>query len=108
MLIVEHCLPPRDWIDSRIKDMAYPDVFDKSQRTFAATFAKFGDLSYYTPVQRIGSYMDYSARLKKKHILDLIAYLKTAKKQSRPVDEEENCDPDDRMREYLEHCIFVG
>lgn len=64
--------------ESNVKDLAYAELFDRTGRTFAATFAKFGDLSYYTPVQRIGCYMDYISRLKKKHILDLIAYMKTA------------------------------
>ena len=40
--------------------LPYPDLFDKSERTFAATYAKFGDLTYFTPVQRIGAYMDYT------------------------------------------------
>ena len=40
--------------------LPYPELFDRSERTFAATFAKFGDLSYFTPIQRIGVYMDYS------------------------------------------------
>ena len=40
-------------------ELPYPELFDRSERTFAATYAKFGDLSYYTPLQRIGSYMDY-------------------------------------------------
>ena len=40
--------------------LPYPELFDRTERTFAATFAKFGDLSYFTPVQRIGIYMDYS------------------------------------------------
>jgi len=31
-------------------DLPYPELFDRSERTFAATFAKYGDLSYYTPV----------------------------------------------------------
>ena len=30
--------------------LPYPDLFDKSERTFAATYAKFGDLSYFTPL----------------------------------------------------------
>jgi hypothetical protein len=66
--------------ESKLRDMQYAEVFDRSGRTYAATFAKFGDLSYFTPVQRIGCYMDHTARLKKKHILDLIAYLKQAHK----------------------------
>ena len=39
--------------------LPYPELFDRSERTFAATFAKYGDLSYFTPVQRIGTYMEY-------------------------------------------------
>jgi hypothetical protein len=30
--------------------LPYPDLFDRSERTFAATYAKFGDLSYFTPL----------------------------------------------------------
>ena len=31
-------------------EMPFPELFDRSERTYAATFAKYGDLSYYTPV----------------------------------------------------------
>jgi hypothetical protein len=31
-------------------EMPFPELFDRSERTFAATFAKYGDLSYYTPI----------------------------------------------------------
>ena len=34
--------------------------------------------------------MDFSARLKKWHILDLIAYMRTSKKPIKPTDEEQN------------------
>lgn len=95
-------------MDSKIVDPPYPELFDRSERTFAATFAKFGDLNYYTPVQRIGSYMDHTARLKKKHILDLIAYLKTAKKVARPVEDDDGADNEGGMNDYLEHCLFLG
>jgi hypothetical protein len=30
--------------------MPFPELFDRSERTFAATFARYGDLSYFTPV----------------------------------------------------------
>jgi hypothetical protein len=102
------------WVgEGKVKDLPYADLFDRSGRTFAATFAKFGDLSYYTPVQRIGCYMDYTARLKKKHILDLIAYLKTAQKTSRggatELDEHEpHQDNLLKRTEYLEHTLFLG
>jgi dynein heavy chain len=87
-------------------------LFDRSGRTFAAAFAKFGDLSYYAPIQRIGCYMDYTARLKKKHILDLIAYMKTApNKISRSMlDDDMSGGTRDEKRnaEYLEHSLFLG
>jgi len=87
--------------------LPYPELFDRSERTFAATYAKFGDLSYFTPIQRIGLYMDYSQRLKKRHLTDLIAYLKTAKHPIKALDEE-HAKTEEGEREYYEHCIFVG
>lgn len=33
-----------------VDTLPYPELFDRSERTFAATFAKFRDLSYFTPV----------------------------------------------------------
>ena len=40
------------------------EIFDRSQRTLAATLAKVGDYEYYTSFQRIGSFMDYSMQMK--------------------------------------------
>ncbi len=89
--------------------MPYPELFDRSGRTFAATFAKFGDLSYFTPVQRIGCFMDFNARLKKKHILDLIAHLKSAQKgQKKLSQEEESEDEVIEESEYFDHSLFIG
>ena len=88
-------------------DLPFPELFDRSERTFAATFAKYGDLSYYTPVQRIGSYMDFCARLKKHHLIDLIAYMKTSKKPIKPSDEEIN-EAEQAEKDYLENCLFIG
>lgn len=88
--------------------LPYPCLFDRSERTFAATFAKFGDLSYFTPVQRIGIYMDYSQRLKKRHLTDLVAYLKTAKHSIKPAEEDAGTSPEQAAREYRQHCLFHG
>jgi dynein heavy chain len=87
--------------------LPYPELFDRTERTFAATFAKFGDLSYFTPVQRIGIYMDYSQRLQRRHLTDLIAYLKTAKHSIKPLDEDQ-ARTEAGQREYLGHCLFHG
>ena len=84
----------------------YPELFDRYGRTFAATFAKQGDLSYFTPVQRIGNFMEYQARLKKRHLMDLIAFLKTSKAQIKI--EDENGDGANGGQDYTEHCLFHG
>ena len=61
------------------EQLPYPELLDRSERTLAATFAKFKDLTYYTPVQRIGAYYDFVSRLKRRHFMDIISFLKTAK-----------------------------
>lgn len=53
-------------------DLPYEELFDRNERTIAATFAKFGDLGYYSPIQRIGAYMQFSAKLKKEHLIEII------------------------------------
>ena len=42
------------------KELAYPELFDRSERTIAATFGRIGDLNYHTPTHRIASFMDFS------------------------------------------------
>jgi len=80
----------------------FPDLFDRSERTKGATFAKYGDLSYSTPVQRIGRYMDFSANLKKNHLQDIISYLRAMNgKQLAPAEKR-------TTEEYLEECLFTG
>jgi len=56
----------------------YEELFDRNERTYAATYPKFGDLSYYTPIQRIGSFMQYPAKLKKEHLDEIISLLQTS------------------------------
>lgn len=87
--------------------LPYPELFDRSERTFAATFAQFGDLSYFTPVQRVGAYMDYSQRLQKRHLTDLIAYLKATKQPPKALDETAAL-TDVGLTEFLECCLFHG
>lgn len=65
------------------------EIFDRSQRTRAATLARTGDFDYYTPFQRIGCFMDYFMFLKwvdlkniQKAVLDSgnqVGYLTTKK-----------------------------
>ena len=93
--------------ERKLDRLPFPELFDRSERTLAATFAKFGDLTYYTPVQRIGAYMDFSARLKRRHLSELIAYLKTSKKPLKPADEELN-EPEQASKDFWESCLFIG
>ena len=58
--------------------LPYEDLFDRNERTIAATYAKFGDLGYYSPVQRIGAYMQFSAKLKREHLVEIINLQKTS------------------------------
>ncbi len=44
--------------------------------------------------------MDYSARLKNRHLVDLIAYMKTSKKSIKPTDEEMN-DGEQAEKDYM-------
>lgn len=57
---------------SKNKQLPFPELFDRSERTYCVTFGLAGDLSYVTPVQRIASNMDFTARLKRRHLMDLI------------------------------------
>ena len=96
---------------SQIEDtLPYPELFDRSERTFAATFAKFRDLSYFTPVQRIAVYMDFSERLKKQHLLDLISYMKVSKHTvaANKVTDEDDIKNEEALQEYLKHSIYLG
>lgn len=86
-----------------LDNLPYPELFDRSERTFAATFAKYGDLSYQTPVQRIGNYMEFQQRLTKRHLMDLIAYMKTSKGSVKVDDEFSKGN-----NEFLDHCLFHG
>ena len=57
--------------------MPFEDLFDRNERTLTATFVKFGDLGYYSPVQRIGTYYQYITKLKINHLLEIINLQKT-------------------------------
>lgn len=59
-------------------ELPYEELFDRNERTIAATYAKFGDLGYYSPVQRIGAYMQFSSKLKREHLIEIINLQKTS------------------------------
>jgi len=52
--------------------------------------------------------MDFTARLQKKHLTDLIAYLKTTKQGNKAIVDEDLAADELGLQEYLEHCLFVG
>ena len=58
-------------------DIPYEELFDRNERTLCSTFAKFGDLSYHTPHQRVGSYMQFSARLTIDHLREIVSLQNT-------------------------------
>ena len=51
--------------------------------------------------------MEYQARLKKRHLMDLIAYLKTSKCQIK-VDEEGDLALGKGTQDFFDHCLFHG
>lgn len=51
--------------------------------------------------------MDYSARLKKRHLMDLITYMKTSKHGVKPADEEDN-ESEQAQKDFIESCLFIG
>ena len=51
--------------------------------------------------------MDFQARLKKKHLIDLIAYMRTSKKPIKPSDEEIN-EAEQAAKDYMDNCLFIG
>ncbi len=81
------------------ESLPFPELLDRSERTLAATFAKFKDLTYYTPMQRIGAYYDFVSRLKRKHLIDIITFLKTQKVGTREESTQE---------EFKENSLFLG
>ena len=58
-------------------DIPFEELFDRNERTLCSTFAKFGDLSYHTPHQRIGQYMQFSSRLTIHHLKEIISLQNT-------------------------------
>ena len=58
-------------------DIPFEELFDRNERTMCATFAKFGDLSYHTPNYRVGNYEQFPAKLKLKHLQEIIGLQNT-------------------------------
>ena len=59
------------------KVVPFLDIFDRSERITAATHCKNGELGYKSPVDRCGAFMDFSSRLKRQHLVDLIQYIRS-------------------------------
>ena len=51
------------------------EIFDRTQRTHAATLTKVGDYTYYRTYQRIGSFMDYSMHMKYEHLKNIESHV---------------------------------
>ena len=52
--------------------------------------------------------MEYQARLKKRHLMDLIAYLKTSNAQIKLDDENDQGLGASNAAEFKDHCLFLG
>jgi hypothetical protein len=61
----------KEGIRLQVADSYLLDLFDRSQKTVAATLARVGDFEYYTPYQRIGSFIDFSQKLTWSHLKDI-------------------------------------
>lgn len=48
--------------------------------------------------------MEFQSRLKRRHLMDLIAYIKTSKAQVK-ADDDPKGQP---SMDFLEHCLFIG
>lgn len=62
-------------------DTDYLDIFDRSQRTRAATITKVGDYDYYTPCQRIGLFIEFSQHLKYEDVKNIEKHVSFQKNQ---------------------------
>lgn len=74
-----------EYVDYSIKlqsaDTDLLEIFDRSQRTKAATMSKVGDYDYYTPCQRIGSFVEYSLFLKYEDVKNIEKHVNYHKNQ---------------------------
>ena len=52
--------------------------------------------------------MEYQARLKKRHLMDLIAYIKTSMCQIKLDDDNDTNLGMQNAQDYQEHCLFHG
>jgi hypothetical protein len=64
----------KEGIRLQVADSYLLDLFDRSQKTVAATLAKVGDFEYYTPYQRIGSFIDFTQKLTWSNLKNIETY----------------------------------
>ena len=72
------------------------EIFDRSQRTLAATLAKVGDYEYYTSFQRIGSFMDFSMHMKLEDIKNIEKHISQNRNNMLCYQSKHNIQPPDR------------
>ena len=72
------------------------EIFDRSQRTLAATLAKVGDYEYYTSFQRIGSFMDFSMHMKWEDLKNIEKHISQTRNNMLCYQSKHNIQPPDR------------
>lgn len=85
-------------IKLQVADSDMLDIFDRSQRTLAATLAKVGDYDYYTPFQRIGSFIDFSQTLRWEDLKNIEKHVFYLKNQVGFLRSEHNTQPKSQLK----------
>ena len=92
------------------KALPFLDIFDRKEQITAATYCKSGERGYMSPVDRCGAFMDFSSRLKRQHLVDLIQYIRSmpfpALKHHPAEDTEESRKT--QLEEWKEQSLFHG
>ena len=80
------------------------EIFDRSQRTNAATLAKVGDYEYYTSYQRIGSFIDYSEHMKWEDLKNIETHINQTKNNEVSFQSKHNIQPPNRQIALVNVC----
>ena len=80
------------------------EIFDRSQRTLAASLAKVGDYTYYTSYQRIGSFIDYSEHMKWDDLKNIETHINQTKNNEVSFQSKHNIQPPNRQIALVNVC----
>ena len=80
------------------------EIFDRSQRTLAASLAKVGDYTYYTSYQRIGSFIDFSEHMKWDDLKNIETHINQTKNNEVSFQSKHNIQPPNRQIALVNLC----